>query len=219
MRVGSKPKAQRFLLTVTRMLSGAEIAAVETWLARFEHALRGRDGDALEALFVRDSFWRDVLAFSWRIETVSGAHAVTRELLADAERVQPSGFAIDPNRAPPRRVTRAGTDSIEAIFRFETAQAAAAAACCGSRTPRADRSRPGRFRRCWKKSRDLKNGPVASAGQVYSRDFRGPTGSTSGRVRRVCRSRSRRPRGRRRSGRVTAPPGSANCRSTPHRRS
>ena len=31
-----------------------------------------------------------------------------------------TGFEIDRKRTPPRRVTRAGTEAIEAIFRFET---------------------------------------------------------------------------------------------------
>ncbi len=157
------------------MLSGAEIAAVETWLARFEHALRCRDGDALEALFVRDSFWRDVLAFSWRIETAAGAHALTRELLADAERVRPSGFAIDPNRAPPRRVTRAGTDAIETIFGFETAQGR------GSGMLRLTQD-AGASLKAWTlltvleeiKGHEERSGRSQPPGKVYSRDFHGP---------------------------------------------
>jgi putative flavoprotein involved in K+ transport len=36
--------------------------------------------------------------------------------------MSPRGFAVDPDRAPPRLVTRAGTQAIEAIFRFETAE-------------------------------------------------------------------------------------------------
>ena len=35
---------------------------------------------------------------------------------------EPTAFALAPGRTPPRRVTRAGTEAIEAIFRFETAE-------------------------------------------------------------------------------------------------
>src|SRR5262249_56123707 len=37
-------------------------------------------------------------------------------------RVRPTGFKLDPRRTAPRNVRRAGTDTIEAIFSFETAQ-------------------------------------------------------------------------------------------------
>ena len=41
---------------------------------------------------------------------------------AHAGHAEPADFAIDPDRAAPRKVTRAGTSTIEAIFKFETAQ-------------------------------------------------------------------------------------------------
>ena len=77
---------------------------VEGWLAQFEHALAG--AGKLTSLFHPGSFWRDVLALSWTIKTLNGADAILRELPADATRATPRGFAITPNRAPPRRVTR-----------------------------------------------------------------------------------------------------------------
>src|SRR5215475_3274739 len=92
---------------------------VEGWLAQFEQALA--DAGELKSLFHRDSFWRDVLALGWTIKTLNGADAILKELPADAGNARPIGFAIAPNRAPPRRVTRAGTNAIEAIIHFETA--------------------------------------------------------------------------------------------------
>src|SRR5262249_15145511 len=52
----------------------------------------------------------------------AGAQAIVRELGAHAPRARPIGFELAPGRTPPRRVTRAGTPAIEAIFRFETAE-------------------------------------------------------------------------------------------------
>jgi hypothetical protein len=92
------------------------------WLATFEKALAGRDDVLLEALFHPDSHWRDVLALTWHIRTVNGRDAVLGELKAHAGRARPSGFRIDPHRTAPRHVTRAGTEAIEAIFQFETAE-------------------------------------------------------------------------------------------------
>ena len=49
-----------------------------------------------------------------------GSDTICDELRAHAGRVQPSEFRTDPDRTAPRRVTRAGTEALEAIFRFET---------------------------------------------------------------------------------------------------
>src|SRR5215471_7558893 len=106
------------------MLARAEnIAALAaSWLVQFERAVAGRDDILLENLFHPDSYWRDALALTWHIRTVSGADAIVRELEAHLGRAKPTGFRIDPDRTPPRHVMRAGTEAIEAIFRFETAE-------------------------------------------------------------------------------------------------
>jgi len=96
--------------------------AAENWLAQFESAIARPDEPALKNLFHAESYWRDVLALSWNLQTINGAEAIVRELKAQIGRAAPRGFGIDRDRAAPRRVTRAGTVSIEAIFRFETAQ-------------------------------------------------------------------------------------------------
>ena len=97
--------------------------AVAQWLADFEQALRSPDGRSLEALFRPDAHWRDLLALTWRVGTVSGAKRIIESLKRHCEAA--SGFEIDRQRTPPRRVTRAGTDVIEAIFKFETSHARA----------------------------------------------------------------------------------------------
>jgi hypothetical protein len=96
--------------------------AAESWLAQFETALAEPDDGLLKTLFHPDSHWRDVLALSWNLKTINGANAIVAELKSNAHRATPSAFQIDRDRAAPRRVTRAGTNAIEAIFRFETGQ-------------------------------------------------------------------------------------------------
>src|ERR1700730_5786411 len=96
--------------------------ATETWLTQFESALATSDNILLKTLFHPESHWRDVLALSWNIQTINGAEAILSALKTDAGRAAPSGFRIDPDRAAPRTVVRAGTSTIEAIFKFETAQ-------------------------------------------------------------------------------------------------
>src|ERR1700709_1090455 len=94
--------------------------AADNWLAQFEDALARADHGLLQALFHADSYWRDVLALSWNIQTVNGADAILHELKIHARSAVPSGFAVDPGRRAPRKVMRAGTEAIETIFRFET---------------------------------------------------------------------------------------------------
>ena len=95
--------------------------AATNWLSSFESALSHSDDSALGTLFREDAHWRDLLAFTWDIKTVSGSSAILAEILPATKTAKPSSFEIDPDRTPPRQVTRAGTECIEAIFRFATA--------------------------------------------------------------------------------------------------
>jgi thioredoxin reductase len=105
------------------MLAGTETLATiaNHWFARFEHALATDDRASLENLFHPDSHWRDVLALTWRIGTLSGACAIAGALTQHAPRARPGGFRTDPERTAPRHVTRAGTKCIEVLYKFETA--------------------------------------------------------------------------------------------------
>jgi putative flavoprotein involved in K+ transport len=96
-------------------------AEAQKWLARFEAALQAGDAAASADLFLPDGLWRDVLAFTWTIETASGRPAIEAMLRATLARTKPRNFHFPPLRTPPRWVSRAGTEAIEALFEFETA--------------------------------------------------------------------------------------------------
>jgi putative flavoprotein involved in K+ transport len=160
------------MLDKTKDHAGENIAAnVQHWLARFERALAAQDGDALNALFVADSYWRDVLAFTWTIRTVHGAETIAGELKALAANVAPKNFSLDPARTVPREVTRAGTTSIEVFFGFETAVGR------GSGVLRLTSGG-----KAWTLATMLESikrheehiGRARPKGESYSRDFRGP---------------------------------------------
>jgi putative flavoprotein involved in K+ transport len=151
--------------------------AAESWLAEFESALATLDDAALKKLFHPDSYWRDALALSWTLQTVNGRDAILKTLKAQAGAAAPSGFAIDPDRTAPRKVMRAGTDCIEAIFKFET------------RTGRGDGilrligdADDGNRLKAWTlltalqelKGFEEQIGTSRPRGNAYSRDFRGP---------------------------------------------
>jgi cation diffusion facilitator CzcD-associated flavoprotein CzcO len=151
--------------------------ATENWLAQFETAIAMSDATALKALFHADSYWRDVLALSWSIQTRNGADAILNELPAHALRAAPSGFAIDPDRAAPRWVTRAGTRAIAAIFKFDIAQGRGSGIV--RLIPDAD---DGNRLKAWTlltaldelKGFEEPLNARRPRGQSYSRDFRGP---------------------------------------------
>jgi putative flavoprotein involved in K+ transport len=92
----------------------------EEWLAAFEAALGARDAGRIGALFHQDCHWRDILAFTWHISSAQGRDAVATRLAAEQGRVGAHGFHLPPDRRAPRRAKRLGSDSIEAIFAFET---------------------------------------------------------------------------------------------------
>ena len=103
------------------ILTGTSLeAAANAWLGGFEDALGGGDPAGIAALFAAECHWRDILAFTWDLHTTSGAAAIAARLEATLGRVRPRLFALAAGRTPPRRVTRAGTECIEAIFTFET---------------------------------------------------------------------------------------------------
>jgi len=101
-------------------------AEASAWLAAFADALSRRDAVAAAALFAADGHWRDVLAFTWQIDTVSGRPAIAAALAQTIGQALPTGFRLPPGRTAPRRVTRAGTPTTEAIFAFDTASGLAA---------------------------------------------------------------------------------------------
>ena len=67
-------------------LSAAPPEAVTRWLADFERALTAADGATLGALFLPDAHWRDLLAFTWRVCTTSGAASIAK-LTAHSDRI------------------------------------------------------------------------------------------------------------------------------------
>jgi cation diffusion facilitator CzcD-associated flavoprotein CzcO len=151
--------------------------AAENWLTQFEDALKKPDPGLLKTLFHPESYWRDVLALSWNLQTVNGAEPILNALTAHAVNAVPGGFRIDPERAAPRRVVRAGTDAIEAIFKFETLQGR------GSGILRLiPDAGDGNKLKAWTVLTALDElrgfeeqlGSARPRGQSYSRDFRGP---------------------------------------------
>jgi putative flavoprotein involved in K+ transport len=92
---------------------------VTAWLSGFEDALAAGDVDAAAGMFLDDSYWRDLIAFSWNIVTVEGPAGV-RDLLAQTlEGVRPSGFAVADDLGEPTE----GDGVVSSWIAFDTSVA------------------------------------------------------------------------------------------------
>jgi cation diffusion facilitator CzcD-associated flavoprotein CzcO len=96
-------------------------ATVNRWLADFEAALTRADAGAAAGLFVADGHWRDLVAFTWHIQTMSGTGQIADVLAETLPSARPSRFRLGEKKTPPRVVKRAGMENIEALIAFDTA--------------------------------------------------------------------------------------------------
>ncbi|WHU45234.1 NAD(P)/FAD-dependent oxidoreductase [Gordonia sp. L191] len=84
------------------------------WLDRFETALAARDITAVTSMFATDSFWRDLVSFTWNLKTVEGREQIADMLGERLSDTDPSGFAT----------SEPATDDdgvVSAFIEFETA--------------------------------------------------------------------------------------------------
>ncbi|MEU6268632.1 flavin-containing monooxygenase [Saccharopolyspora shandongensis] len=93
---------------------GSPQERVDAWLNRFESALAAGDARQAAAMFAADSYWRDLVSFTWNIKTVEGREGIAHMLESCLADTAPSGF----------RTTEAPAESagvVEAWIEFETA--------------------------------------------------------------------------------------------------
>ncbi len=88
-------------------------AEVGEWLSRFEQALTEEDSAAAAELFGAESFWRDLVAFTWNITTVEGPAGVKDMLDHTLGHAKPRDFRTT---EPPT----AAEGVMEAWLSFET---------------------------------------------------------------------------------------------------
>jgi putative flavoprotein involved in K+ transport len=93
--------------------AGGVAAEVDQWLTRFDEALTTGDAAGAAELFATESFWRDLVAFTWNITTVEGRAGVKDMLEHTLARTKPRGWRVtgEPTSAD-------GVD--EAWLEFET---------------------------------------------------------------------------------------------------
>ena len=149
-------------------------ACARDWLGRLE-AAGGSDPAAFADLFLDESYWRDALALSWNLQTLCGRAEIAPSLAAALGEARARSFELDPAGVPPRSVTRAGREVIEAFFHFETDTGHCRGILRLAPGPDDDL-------RAWTLLTELDaltdhaeaTGANRPTGQSHSRDFRGP---------------------------------------------
>jgi putative flavoprotein involved in K+ transport len=98
------------------MPSNSETSRVAAWMTSFGSALEeGRIGDAV-AMFDRESYWRDLVSFTWNIKTLEGRSEIDSMLRATLPNVRPIRWRIEGEAS-------IADDITESWFTFETAVA------------------------------------------------------------------------------------------------
>ena len=93
--------------------SNGKSGAVSTWLSKFGRALAAGEHDKAAALFGAESFWRDLVAFTWNIKTMEGREQIRAALAKTAPRAKPAAWKIEGEESTANGVT-------EGWFTFET---------------------------------------------------------------------------------------------------
>jgi len=94
--------------------------AVARWIDAFNAAIEARGADRIAELFDADSHWRDTVALTWTLKTVSGRERIAGDVADRAAERRVRDMALDGDRSPPRVVRRAGAEVVEAFLTFET---------------------------------------------------------------------------------------------------
>ncbi|MCK0438897.1 NAD(P)/FAD-dependent oxidoreductase [Gordonia alkaliphila] len=95
-------------------LLGSPQERIDAWLARFSAALTTGDVAAATALFATDSYWRDLVAFTWNLKTSQGHDEIAAMLDDRLADTAPSAWATS-------EPATAADDVAEAFIVFETA--------------------------------------------------------------------------------------------------
>ena len=97
------------------MLDETPDATLDAVLGRLNDALERGDAAAAAALFQADSYWRDLVAFTWNIRTMEGQDADPRHARrASSPKIRPGSLAARPGRGGDARAAtspKAGSSS------------------------------------------------------------------------------------------------------------
>jgi len=119
-KLPSEPKS--FSIPTTKHQSISPVAVAQQWLTRLESVLKNNDIAALPNLMHQDSWWRDMLAFSWDLRTIHGLDKLSAYFSENLSHTAPSNFKLKDNGkfAPNVQSPIEGMEWVESMFSFET---------------------------------------------------------------------------------------------------
>lgn len=101
-------------------MNGTAPQIAETWITAFSRALDAADRERLAALFLAESYWRDLLALTGDFGSRAGGQQIAGALIAALPARSPGGWRVSPRLTAPREVTRVAREVVEAFLEFET---------------------------------------------------------------------------------------------------
>jgi len=97
------------------MLDYTPSATLDAVLGRLNDALERGDAESAAALFQADSYWRDLVAFTWNIRTMEGPDQILAMLESQLSKLRPGRLRLDPAETP-----SPSGDVTEGWIEFET---------------------------------------------------------------------------------------------------
>jgi putative flavoprotein involved in K+ transport len=94
--------------------TGSANQEIAAWLSQLDRVLSNGNIEAAMELFLPDSYWRDIIAFTWNIHTAEGPDAIRKMLQACLHHTKPGDWQAD-------EAARRVTDIVEGAFTFNTA--------------------------------------------------------------------------------------------------
>jgi putative flavoprotein involved in K+ transport len=82
------------------MLDKTLTGQVQTFLDKFGAALEAGDIAAVRDMFQEDSYWRDLVSFTWNIKTVEGRREIEDMLTHQLASTKPSGWLVAEGEEP-----------------------------------------------------------------------------------------------------------------------
>lgn len=91
------------------------------WITEFEAAVASKDPELLRQVIVEDSYWRDLVSFTWDFRQVYGLNAIEKLMFSSVDDIKPSNFRLSSEFPAPAMATQPGADYVEAFLEFDTA--------------------------------------------------------------------------------------------------
>ena len=90
-----------------------ETQVINDWLVKFEKSIKEKDIDAILDLFDKETYWRDLISFTWNIITLESKKDISLMLNKTIDKINPENFKI-------QEMLTSNSDVHEARFTFET---------------------------------------------------------------------------------------------------